>query len=633
MKEIISDLNAKYKSGATHTFLLYLNTNDGFLSAGDLPRLLPLADYLMANSFISEASFVMSFNVTTGLRLISGDKKIFFETIAELLHKPELTKTLETMCGYGDDIEKRIVMAERFLSYAMKTRLHNGQIKKGTRKPFIVLVFERLETVAPPGSAASSEDKNRLALELILSLAKNPDIRQSGNAVILVAESLSSVAEQLNSETNSIIPIKILFPGIKERELLFESLALVEDKEKVSEFARNSAGMSSNMLSGFIAQGLYSDSLSVDALFQTKKKFIEEQSGNLLEVHRPFCGVEVIGGLEEHKNFIMEDVVANMKKGKLLAIPSGILLLGAQGTGKTVFAEAIAYEAGLPFLSLKNVREMWVGQSERNLEFALELILAQAPVIVFIDEIDQEMQMRSSGGDNTGVNQRIQGRLFRFMSDTDLRGRVLWIAATNRPDLIDSALLREGRFDKKIPFFPPMAMERVSIVKALLHKNQLAAKRIGSTFEVDISDEEIAKFARMAHCHAERRGEGDKVDIVQCNWEEFHSLNDKEQDDEVYFTGGKLESLITDAIAMAVKSDSPLRAKHLFAAMNDSLPSSEMASHEMMTELAMRFSNSLRFIPKEGRWVKMARRLRIVGLSASGNGSKSKTSINFKDKK
>ena len=142
-------------------------------------------------------------------------------------------------------------------------------------------------------------------------------------------------------------------------------------------------------------------------------------------------------------------------------------MTGPAGTGKSAVAEAVAHEAGVNavVLNLARILGQYVGNSERNLEKALQAIKSLAPTIVFIDEIDQSVSRGGSG--DSGVSNRIFKRLLEFMSDTGNRGQVLFLAATNRPDLLDAALRRPGRFDKKIPFLIPDESERAAIIQVM----------------------------------------------------------------------------------------------------------------------------------------------------------------------
>ena len=162
-----------------------------------------------------------------------------------------------------------------------------------------------------------------------------------------------------------------------------------------------------------------------------------------------------------------------MKRGKTKALPMGYLITGRIGTGKTYLVECFAGECGVPCVELKNFRDKWVGATEGNLEAIFKILHAMGQVIVFIDEADQVAGKRD-GGDDSGVNGRIYAMLAREMADTRNRGRIFWIFATSRPDLLEVDLKRVGRLDVHIPLFAPQTQEdKKDMFKALARKNKV----------------------------------------------------------------------------------------------------------------------------------------------------------------
>jgi SpoVK/Ycf46/Vps4 family AAA+-type ATPase len=120
------------------------------------------------------------------------------------------------------------------------------------------------------------------------------------------------------------------------------------------------------------------------------------------------------------------------------------------------------------------LRQMYVGQSERNQEKAFAAIRALAPVVVIVDESDQaEGGSRDAGGGDSGVGERMRAASFNFWADASLRGRVLRIDSTNRVDLIDSAMRRAGRTDVKIPILMPDAEARRQIFEVVVRKHKI----------------------------------------------------------------------------------------------------------------------------------------------------------------
>jgi SpoVK/Ycf46/Vps4 family AAA+-type ATPase len=165
-------------------------------------------------------------------------------------------------------------------------------------------------------------------------------------------------------------------------------------------------------------------------------------------------------------------------------------------TGKSVTAEAIAYSCGLPFLTLNisQVFHWYVGSSEANIKKVTEIIKAVAPCIVFMDEVDQMGMQRGGYQGDSGVSARIFKKLLEFLGDDNNRGQVVFIAATNKPKLIDSAMRRTGRIDFKIPFVLRGNEPRASIIDALLCKYKNVINDVG--VEVEVNSLEVSPHLR-----------------------------------------------------------------------------------------------------------------------------------------
>jgi hypothetical protein len=126
-------------------------------------------------------------------------------------------------------------------------------------------------------------------------------------------------------------------------------------------------------------------------------------------------------------------------------------------------------------VKLKNFRDKWVGSSEGNLEKIFRLIRALGRCIVFIDEADQSLGRRDSGSGDSGLSGRLYSMIAQEMSDTGNRGRIVWILASSRPDLIEVDLKRPGRVDVKVPLLPTATRgESAGLIGALARRYQLA---------------------------------------------------------------------------------------------------------------------------------------------------------------
>ena len=189
-----------------------------------------------------------------------------------------------------------------------------------------------------------------------------------------------------------------------------------------------------------------------------KKALVEVTPSGMREVfiENPDVSWEEIGGLAEVKKELMEAVEWPMKYPGLYdklghKMPRGILLHGPSGTGKTLMAKAVATESEANFVSVRGpeLLSKWVGESERGIREIFKRARQSAPCVIFFDEIDSIAPIRGAGGE-TAVTERVVSQLLTELDGMENMHGVVVLAATNRADMIDPALLRPGRFDKII---------------------------------------------------------------------------------------------------------------------------------------------------------------------------------------
>ncbi len=214
----------------------------------------------------------------------------------------------------------------------------------------------------------------------------------------------------------------------------------------------------------------------LDALGDIEPSVMREITVEVPEVHW-----EDIGGLDEVKQELMEAVIWPIKYRDILSHvdakpPKGILLYGPPGTGKTLLAKAVATESEANFISIKGpeVLSKWVGESEKAIREIFRKARQAAPCVVFFDELDAIAPVRGGGYGDSRVTERVISQLLTEMDGLEELRNVVVIAATNRPDIIDPALLRPGRFDKLIYVPPPDKPARKEIFKIHLRKTPLA---------------------------------------------------------------------------------------------------------------------------------------------------------------
>jgi transitional endoplasmic reticulum ATPase len=205
--------------------------------------------------------------------------------------------------------------------------------------------------------------------------------------------------------------------------------------------------------------------------FRHALKMVEPSAMREVLIEVPNVTWEDIGGLEEMKKMLKETIEWPLKHAdsfKRLGIkpPKGVLLYGPPGCGKTMLAKAVANESEANFIYVKvsDLLSMWVGESEKRIRDIFKRAKQVSPSIIFFDEIDSFVPKRGSGGDSH-VTERIVSQLLAEMSGLEELHGVVVIAATNRPDMIDQAMLRPGRFDRQILVTVPDEKARLQILK------------------------------------------------------------------------------------------------------------------------------------------------------------------------
>jgi cell division protease FtsH len=208
-------------------------------------------------------------------------------------------------------------------------------------------------------------------------------------------------------------------------------------------------------------------------------------------------------------------------------IPKGVLLVGPPGTGKTLIARAVAGEAGVPFVSVtgSDFMEMFVGVGAARVRDLFQTARKQAPAIIFVDEIDSIGRKRGAGlGGGHDEREQTLNQMLAEMDGFEATEGIVMMAATNRPDVLDPALLRPGRFDRQIVVPLPTLEERVKILEV-----HMRDKKIGEDVNVDViargtpgmAGADLSNLVNEAALHAVRRGS------MMVNSEDFEAARDR----------------------------------------------------------------------------------------------------------
>ena len=376
--------------------------------------------------------------------------------------------------------------------------------KNAEEKAPSIIFIDEIDSIAPKREEVTGEVERRIVAQL-LSLMDGMSTR--GKVVVIGA----------TNRINAIDPA-LRRPGRFDREIEIG----VPDKEGRLEILQiHTRGMPldkdvdlekiASMSHGFVGADL--QSLAKEAAIRALRKVLPEidltaesipsdtlrkiivtmdDFTNVLQEMEPSALREVfvevpnvtwndIGGLSDVKQELQEAVEWPLKYQSLFTHsdavpPKGILLYGPPGTGKTLIAKAAAHESEANFISIKGpeLLSKWVGESEKGVREVFRKARGAAPCIVFFDEIDSIAPTRGGAGSDSHVTERLISQLLTELDGLEILTNVVVIAATNRPDIIDPALLRPGRFDRLLFVPPPDKESRVQVFKIHTKKKPLA---------------------------------------------------------------------------------------------------------------------------------------------------------------
>jgi len=322
------------------------------------------------------------------------------------------------------------------------------------------VVIDYANFIVPRGESLYMSGDLGASLIKIIDWAENPAITGSNIATVLLAENLMDLSSFVTDSPYSA-KLQVKLPD-KEEIAAFLTHLLAGEKEfssmcpiEIPVLAGKLVGLSRVNVKGLILRALRNqEPITMDYLTRLKKEIIEKEASGRLEFVESKRTLEDVAGHDEAKKWLREDTQL-IKKGVTNALPMGYLLAGRIGTGKTYLVQCFAGECGIPFVELKNFRERWVGATEGNLEKIFAILHALGQVVVFVDEADQATGKRSGESGDSGLSGRVYAMLAQEMSRTENRGKIFWMFATSRPDLLEVDLKRQGRLDVHIPLFPP----------------------------------------------------------------------------------------------------------------------------------------------------------------------------------
>ncbi|XP_055917820.1 ribosome biogenesis protein SPATA5 [Eupeodes corollae] len=432
----------------------------------------------------------------------------------------------------------RINTSELFSKFLGETEKNlTQQIEVGFRnypQPTLIIV-EDIENLCPKQEV--NETVKRVSVAF-LSILDSFNVRQDATRLFVLATTTN--IENLNVGVRRCgrldCEVEVPAPSPQARlEILQCHLANI-DHDLKDDFVVEVANVCHGFVGSDLSNLIYTASLAAvkngrtrmqlddinDALSHVKPSAMRE-----VLIENPNVKWEDIGGQDELKHKLKQAIewpLLYPEKFTRLGIkpPRGILMFGPPGCSKTLIAKALATESKVNFLSIKGPElfSMWVGESERAVREVFRKARQVAPSIIFFDEIDAIGGERSSEGGGTSVKERVLTQLLTELDGVNILKDVTIVAATNRPDMIDKALLRPGRIDRIVYVGLPDAKSRREILKIKLRKMPLAD---------DVDLDELVKRTEgysgaeiQAVCHeAALKSLEDDFDAQFISWKEF----------------------------------------------------------------------------------------------------------------
>ncbi|MDP3847806.1 MAG: ATP-binding protein [Pseudomonas sp.] len=494
----IAELRLAYESGAHGQFVLYGNVADRFPLEG---RLVSLTRYLEAQ-LLSRFDLVFLYDPGNGLSLLRGGERFAQWPAAEQIQP------------WPQEPRAAVELISRYLRY----RANLKALGRGDSE-HVAVILRGAELVLPAGRQGDFATASLASL--VRDWAAEPPFSDMAFASLLLADNLNDL-HPLVANNPRVDRIQVPLPDADSLQHCLAQLRLEHPQAFASDASevQGLAGVSLSALTSLVKRRAHEGKvLGAQDWLAAKKELVEADSAGLVEFIESKRTLDDYYAQDALKTWLRQDM-ALWQAADLRALPKGYIFCGPVGTGKTYLVECLAGEAGVPVVKLKNFRDRWVGSSEGNLEKIFRLIRGLGRCIVFIDEADQTLGRRDFGSGDSGLSGRLYSMIAQEMSATDNRGKVIWILASSRPDLIEVDLKRPGRVDVKIPLLPTTSLaESAGLLQALLKRFDLnlegaelqqlplpllltpgAAEALAVKVYRQVRTSQLPPLAALAHC-------------------------------------------------------------------------------------------------------------------------------------
>ncbi|MBM3464705.1 MAG: ATP-binding protein [Armatimonadetes bacterium] len=474
-----NEMREIFRAGTVSQFLLHGSVFDLVPYRGDDGlKFLSLKEFL-ASVMFAKFDVVLYYSRGAGLKALRGQEE--FHKFLKMMD--DWTQTNLAGSRLPREASQALELMDTFLRYSQnRTKVDKGEALRAPLRSALLLDF--VEYLVPQADPAQMNERTSETLIRLLDWASDPGTLGAQIATVLITENLSGINRALVENPYSAklqIPMPSETDCLEYLESLRGQFPGLENSCEVplSAMASKVVGLTRVNILHMVALAVKNQRpITVKYLSELKKDLIEKECAGLLDFVESRKTLDAVAGHGQAREWLRQDARL-IREGKVASVPMGYLMTGRIGTGKTWLTNCWAGEVGVPFVVFKNFRDKWMGATEGNLEKIFHVLRALGQVIVFVDEADQMTGKRGGGDSDSGLSGRIYAMLAAEMSDTANRGRIVWVFATSRPDLVEVDLKRPGRLDVHIPLFPPQTdEERQALFVAMARKVGLPPEEI-----------------------------------------------------------------------------------------------------------------------------------------------------------
>jgi len=356
-----------------------------------------------------------------------------------------------------------------------------------------IIFIDELDSIAPKREEVTGEVERRVVAQLLTMM---DGLEERGQVIVIAATNrVDSVDPALRRPGRFDREIEIGVPDVQDRQEIFNihtrGMPLADDVD-IERLSNETHGFVGADIASLAKEGAmkalrrYLPEIDLDSEdippemidrmvvneedFKKALREVEPSAMREVLVELPQVTWNEVGGLKDERQEVREAIewpLSSPEKFQRMGIepPKGVLLYGPPGTGKTLMAKAVANETGANFISVRGPQLLskWVGESEKAIRQTFRKARQVAPCVIFFDELDSLAPSRSGSGESR-VSERVVNQLLTELDGLEELEDVMVVAATNRPDMIDPALIRSGRFDRLVLLGAPEQKERREIL-------------------------------------------------------------------------------------------------------------------------------------------------------------------------